>query len=118
MHFCNAGRTGSAWSGNPQNPLAALAGTYRFFRLVWQTNKLLTAGNVIFRLIKSGLPLLMLYVGKEIIDEVIEAYSARRGNVPMNLMEEILVSLLVSGIKKKHIKYGIGVAMVPQATQW
>ena len=43
----------------------------RFFRLVWETNKLLTVGNVLFRLIKSGLPLIMLYIGKEIIDEVV-----------------------------------------------
>ena len=43
----------------------------RFFLLVWQTNKLLTTGNIFFRLLKSGLPLLMLYIGKEIIDEVI-----------------------------------------------
>ncbi|MCE7041182.1 ABC transporter ATP-binding protein [Dyadobacter sp. CY312] len=54
-----------------QKRFSALQNLPRFFRLVWETNKLLTAGNVIFRLIKSGLPLLMLYVGKEIIDEVI-----------------------------------------------
>jgi ATP-binding cassette subfamily B protein len=54
-----------------QKRISALQNLPRFFRLVWETNKLLTAGNVFFRLIKSGLPLLMLYVGKEIIDEVI-----------------------------------------------
>ena len=54
-----------------QKRFSALRNLPRFFRLVWETNKLLTAGNVFFRLIKSGLPLLMLYVGKEIIDEVI-----------------------------------------------
>lgn len=51
---------------------SALQNLPRFFRLVWETNKFLTAGNIFFRLIKSGLPLLMLYVGKEIIDEVIK----------------------------------------------
>lgn len=50
---------------------SALQNLPRFFRLVWETNKFLTAGNIFFRLIKSGLPVLMLYVGKEIIDEVI-----------------------------------------------
>lgn len=63
---------------NPQEPSAsfrkrfsALQNLPRFFRLVWETNKLLTSGNIIFRLIKSGLPLIMLYIGKEIIDEVV-----------------------------------------------
>ncbi|WP_221394381.1 ABC transporter ATP-binding protein [Dyadobacter sp. NIV53] len=50
---------------------SALQNLPRFFRLVWETNKSLTTGNVFFRLLKSGLPLLMLYIGKEIIDEVI-----------------------------------------------
>jgi ATP-binding cassette subfamily B protein len=38
---------------------------------VWQTNKPLTIGNISFRLLKSALPLLVLYIGKEIIDQVI-----------------------------------------------
>jgi ATP-binding cassette subfamily B protein len=54
-----------------QKRFSALQNLPRFFRLVWQTNKSLTIGNVLFRLLKSGLPLLMLYIGKEIIDEVI-----------------------------------------------
>jgi ATP-binding cassette subfamily B protein len=51
--------------------LSALQNLLPFFGLVWQTSKLLTLGNITFRLIKSGLPLLMLYIGKEIIDEVV-----------------------------------------------
>ncbi|TKT89772.1 ABC transporter ATP-binding protein [Dyadobacter frigoris] len=50
---------------------SALQNLPRFFQLVWETNKLLTLGNIFFRLIKSALPLLMLYIGKEIIDEVV-----------------------------------------------
>jgi len=56
---------------------SALQNLPRFFRLVWETNKLLTSGNIIFRLIKSGLPLLMLYIGKEIIDEVVRLIDHR-----------------------------------------
>jgi ATP-binding cassette subfamily B protein len=56
---------------------SALQNLPRFFRLVWETNKLLTLGNIVFRLIKSGLPLLMLYIGKEIIDEVVRLISNR-----------------------------------------
>jgi ATP-binding cassette subfamily B protein len=51
--------------------LSALQNLPPFFRLVWNTSQLLTLGNISFRLIKSGLPLLMLYVGKEIIDEMV-----------------------------------------------
>ncbi|MEO6686169.1 MAG: ABC transporter ATP-binding protein [Dyadobacter sp.] len=56
---------------------SALQNLPRFFRLVWETNKLLTLGNIIFRLIKSALPLLMLYIGKEIIDEVVRLIANR-----------------------------------------
>lgn len=50
---------------------SALQNLPPFFRLVWDTNKPLTMGNVIFRLLKAGIPVVMLYIGKEIIDEVI-----------------------------------------------
>lgn len=56
---------------------SALQNLPRFFHLVWQTDKLLTSGNILFRLIKSGLPLLMLYIGKEIIDEVVRLIEHR-----------------------------------------
>jgi len=42
-----------------------------FFKLIWQTNKYMTLGNTALRLLKSAIPLSMLYVGKEIIDAVI-----------------------------------------------
>ncbi|GHB63151.1 ABC transporter ATP-binding protein [Persicitalea jodogahamensis] len=50
---------------------SALQNLPPFFRLVWNTNKPLTIGNVVFRLLKAGIPVVMLYIGKEIIDEVI-----------------------------------------------
>ncbi|MEL6926817.1 MAG: ABC transporter transmembrane domain-containing protein, partial [Bacteroidota bacterium] len=43
----------------------------RFFRMIWETSKSMTIGNVLLRLITAAIPLAMLYVGKEIIDEVI-----------------------------------------------
>ncbi len=42
-----------------------------FLKLVWETNKPLTVVNILLRIVKAALPLLMLWVGKEIIDEVI-----------------------------------------------
>lgn len=50
---------------------SALGNLPRFFKLVWATSPALTVGNVFFRLLKSVLPLALLYVGKKIIDTVI-----------------------------------------------
>ena len=49
------------------------------FRLVWQTSAWLTIGNVGLRLIRSVLPVAILYVGKLIIDEVILVAGAGHG---------------------------------------
>ena len=50
---------------------SALRNLPKFFKLIWQTNKTLTIANVLLRLISSGIPLAMLYIGKLIIDEVL-----------------------------------------------
>jgi ATP-binding cassette, subfamily B, bacterial len=42
-----------------------------FFKLIWQTSPKMAFGNAILRIIKSAIPLAMLYVAKLIIDEVI-----------------------------------------------
>ncbi|MEZ5039340.1 MAG: ABC transporter ATP-binding protein [Saprospiraceae bacterium] len=49
----------------------ALNNLPRFFKLIWQTHKGMSIGNVLLRVIKSAIPLIMLYIGKEIIDEII-----------------------------------------------
>lgn len=49
----------------------ALGNLPRFFRLIWQTSPGMTIVNVVLRLFKSAIPLAMLYVGKEIIDEIL-----------------------------------------------
>ncbi len=51
--------------------MGALKNLPKFFRLIWNTSKRMTIGNILLRLVKSSLPLAMLYVGKLIIDEVI-----------------------------------------------
>ncbi len=51
--------------------LAALRNLPKFFRLVWQTNKRITIANAILRIVKSAIPIAVLYVGKLIIDEVL-----------------------------------------------
>ena len=49
----------------------ALKNLPRFFQLIWETNKYMAVANLLLRLIKAAVPLLVLYIGKEIIDEVI-----------------------------------------------
>jgi len=50
---------------------SALRNLPRFFKLIWETSKWMTLSNVFLRLIKSAIPLAVLWVGKEIIDEII-----------------------------------------------
>ena len=50
---------------------SALKNLPRFFKLVWQTSPFLTVSTGIIRLIRSAIPVSMLYVGKLIIDGVI-----------------------------------------------
>jgi ATP-binding cassette, subfamily B, bacterial len=49
----------------------ALRNLPRFFVLVWRTNRWLTVSNILLRILKSALPVIILYVGKLIIDEVL-----------------------------------------------
>ncbi len=42
----------------------------KFFKLIWQTHKTFTVINFLLRILKAGIPLSSLYVGKLIIDEV------------------------------------------------
>ncbi len=43
----------------------------QFFGLIWETHKGYALANLFLRILRSAIPLAMLYVGKEIIDEVI-----------------------------------------------
>lgn len=47
----------------------------RFFRMIWQVSPSLTLWNVALRLVQAAVPLAMLYVGKEIIDLVVQAFN-------------------------------------------
>jgi len=50
---------------------SALKNLPRFFGLVWQTSRFLTISTALIRLIRSAIPVSVLYVGKLIIDQVI-----------------------------------------------
>jgi len=51
--------------------LAALRNLPAFFKLVWETDRWLTVVNAVLRIIRSAMPVMLLYVGKLIIDQVI-----------------------------------------------
>jgi ATP-binding cassette subfamily B protein len=50
---------------------SALKNLPRFFGLVWQTSRFLTVSTALIRLVRSAIPVSILYVGKLIIDQVI-----------------------------------------------
>ena len=50
---------------------AALGNLPRFFKLVWQTNHWYAILDAVLRLIRSAIPVTILYIGKLIIDEVV-----------------------------------------------
>lgn len=51
--------------------IAALKNLPEFFKIVWQTSPAMTIANTLLRILKSTLPLAILYVGKLIIDQVV-----------------------------------------------
>ena len=51
--------------------LNALRNLPRFFGLVWQTSPGIMIANSLLRIIRSAIPVIILYVGKLIIDEVV-----------------------------------------------
>src|SRR5258708_3396901 len=59
--------------------LAALRNLPRFFRLVWDTNPRIMIANSILRIIRSAIPVAILYVGKLIIDQVVQLAKAHPG---------------------------------------
>lgn len=54
----------------------ALRNVPPFVALIWRTSRALTVGSAVVRLVKATLPVLTLYVGKLIIDEVVQLAGA------------------------------------------
>lgn len=51
---------------------SALGNIPRFFKLVWETSPSLTLTNAVLRIVRSAIPVAILYVGKLIIDQVVQ----------------------------------------------
>ena len=68
-----------------------------FFKLIWRTSPPLMATNVLLRLVKAAVPVVMLYVGKLIIDEVILQIAADERDLSLlwrYLLLEFIIALL------------------------
>jgi hypothetical protein len=66
--------------GNPslRERLGALRNLPPFLREIWATSKALTATSLGLRLLRALLPIVILYVGKLIIDEAVRLVRHRR----------------------------------------
>lgn len=55
-----------------KDQFAALGHIPALFRLIWRTNRWLMLTNLLLRLVRSSLPLITLFIAKNIIDEVVK----------------------------------------------
>lgn len=51
--------------------ISAFKNLPRFFKMIWETSPAMALGNILLRLVKAAIPVVMLWVGKLIIDEII-----------------------------------------------
>ena len=57
---------------NFEKRLASFKNIPNFFKIIFKCNPKLTSSNIFLRVLKSSIPILILYIGKLIIDEIIE----------------------------------------------
>ncbi len=74
---------------------SALSNLPRFFKLVWKTSPSLTFFNALLRIIKSAIPVAILYVGKLIIDQVVYL-SKNSGNSHELLWKLVIAEFLLA----------------------
>ena len=83
--------------------LAALNNLPAFFKLVWQTSPLFTVINALLRLVRSAMPVALLYVGKLIIDNVIilsHQHGANTGHLWQLVGLEFALAILTDGLSR------------------
>ena len=69
--------------------LSALRNLPRFFKLVWHTSPSLTLINALLRILRSAIPLGILYVGKLIIDQVVQVSHGSQ-NIASNYLWKLI----------------------------
>jgi ATP-binding cassette subfamily B protein len=60
--------------------LEAIRNIPAFFKLIWQTSPWMTISSFALRIVRSALPLSLLYIGKLIIDQIISVAQKHTGN--------------------------------------
>ncbi|MEM7102436.1 MAG: ABC transporter ATP-binding protein [Bacteroidota bacterium] len=70
----------------------------RFFSMIWEVSKGMFLMNIILRIIKSALPLAILYVGKEIIDEIIGLINDDPNATQTYLWTMVAIELALAGL--------------------
>ncbi|ASU35644.1 ABC transporter ATP-binding protein [Mucilaginibacter xinganensis] len=83
--------------------LAALNNLPAFFKLVWQTSPTFTITNSLLRIIRSAMPVALLYVGKLIIDNVIvlsHQHHADTGHLWQLVGLEFGLAILTDGLSR------------------
>ena len=94
--------------------LGTLRNLPEFFRLIWNCNKLLTTLNMLLRIFRASLPLIMLYLAKLIIDEIVLLSGVGSGVRVVNPDMSILTILVLSelGFAIFSDLLGRGIALV------
>lgn len=77
---------------------AALRNLPRFFTLVWQTNHWYTIVNAVLRIAKSAVPVVVLYIGKLIIDQVVLLANTPDSNTDHTYLWQLVAAEFVLAI--------------------
>ena len=72
----------------------ALGNLPKLFRLIWETSRWMTISTLLLRLLQAAVPLVTLYLGKLIIDEIVRLYNAGGGDLT-RLWELIVLEFAV-----------------------
>ena len=74
--------------------LGAIKNLPEFFRLIWRTDRLLTTSNFLLRIIRAAIPISLLYIGKLIIDEIVNV-SGKFNGFEIQITEISFLLLLI-----------------------
>ena len=109
-----SGAHGTAHDLDFKERLVALNNLPEFFGLIWSCDHRLAVLNILLRVIRASLPLMMLFVGKLIIDEIVRiSVSASSPAVENHEMSILLTLVLVElGLAVFSDLLGRGIALV------
>ncbi|KUG09511.1 ABC transporter ATP-binding protein [Solirubrum puertoriconensis] len=91
--------------------VSALRNIPAFMRLVWQTSPRMFMLNALLRLVRAGLPLAVLYIGRLIIDEVVRLNQGAGGG-PVQLTPVLTLVAIEFGLAVLSDALGRAVALL------